>query len=87
MDKNNYLTVLLMGFLGYLTGLFYRQMFIVLEGNLPIIISISIFVVGLMLLNLLIERIIPIAEYKYSHPLRLLSYAVFVIFVFLAVSI
>jgi len=76
-----------MGFLGYLTGLFYRQMFIVLDGDLPIFISISLFIAGIMLLNLLIERIIPIADFKYSHPLRLQSYAIFIAFVFLAVSI
>ncbi|TDL31781.1 hypothetical protein E2R51_11185 [Jeotgalibacillus sp. S-D1] len=87
MKKEYAIVILLMGFLGNLGGLFYQQMFHLLDGELHWIITVSLFIGGLMLLNLVIEKIIPLSDYPYTHPLRLVSYLVFIVFVFLAVSI
>ncbi|MGD7044490.1 hypothetical protein [Jeotgalibacillus proteolyticus] len=87
MKKKSIFVFAFMALLGSIAGVFYFQMFNLLDSELNTLFSIILFIGGLVLLNLLINRVLPLDEYPVSHPTRILGYAVFVIVLLSTVSV
>ncbi|PPA69922.1 hypothetical protein [Jeotgalibacillus proteolyticus] len=87
LNKEYVKILILMSFLGNLAGLFYMQMFELLRTELHLVISLAAFGAGLMLLNLIIELIMPLKDYYFSHPIRMLGYLVFIVFFVLTIPL
>ncbi|KIL52955.1 hypothetical protein KR50_02840 [Jeotgalibacillus campisalis] len=51
-----------------------------------ILISIILFIGGLMLLNLLINKIMPLEDYPITHPIRIVGYLLFILFLLSTVT-
>ncbi|TFE00010.1 hypothetical protein [Jeotgalibacillus sp. R-1-5s-1] len=77
--KKPYMVMLIMAMLGFLAGLFYDYFISLIGAGGNLLLQLLFLLAGMMFLNLLILRLIPLSRYSMAHPVRLLAYTIFII--------